>query len=359
MLHEKILYDILNKINNGEYKNGDKLPTEIELVKKYGVSRTCVIKALSQLKEMGFAISNKKGGTVINLVSDTSKKYNVPVILPYCSNIGTQGGLYYNSHLLSGIQHFALNNNINCPYYNYSGSNVIKRNILEHLLKERPDGILIYPKTFIEFSDIYSKIELLKIPVCFIDRKFMASRSPVIATDNYSGMKTIVKHLINEGHKYIGFYGFYKNSTNPTTIMDRFRGYYDAHTESGLTVYPHLIFYHESVGFAAPDYLFDCFFNNNDKNATAVACISDGLAYTLQQLLARHNIRVPEDVSVAGFDNIINEGVLPYKLTTIEQDFYKIGYTAAKTILKMINGQPVKDVSVPGKFVPGTSDRKI
>ncbi len=359
MLSEKILYDILNNINSGKLKNGDKLPTETQLMEKYNVSRSCVKNALTQLKKMGFAKSNKKGGTYINLVMESIKSYNVPVILPYCSNLSDTTGLFYNPKLLSGIQHFALNNNMNCQYYNYSGSISIKRNILEHLINEKPDGIIIYPKTYTEFTDIYSKLDILKIPICFIDRKFVSLSSPLITTDNYNAMKTLVKRLIKKGHKYIGFYGFYKSNFNPTTIIDRFKGYYDAHVESGLIVYPHLIFQHESVGFAISDYLYDCFFNNKEKNATAVACISDSLAYTLQIMLHRHNISIPNDVSIVGFDNVLNNNFIPYKLTTIEQDFYKIGHNAAKTIYNMINNQNVKDIYVPGKLIEGNSDISI
>ena len=101
---------------------------------------------------------------------------------------------------------------------------------------------------------------------------------------------------------------------------------------------------------------------NMFKNgATAFACSYDLLAKCICTWLESNGIRVPEDVSVIGFDSNNTQLSLSKRITTIEQDFYTIGYKAAEMILQKIEKRNTKNrrIKVPVRLMEGDTVRVL
>ena len=82
-LYSAVYNDIISKIKSGQLKVGEKLPTEIELTKIYGVSRITVARALKDLAESNLIYRVKKSGTFVNGKLDHSTPLIIPAILPF------------------------------------------------------------------------------------------------------------------------------------------------------------------------------------------------------------------------------------------------------------------------------------
>ena len=91
----------------------------------------------------------------------------------------------------------------------------------------------------------------------------------------------------------------------------------------------------------------------------AVICATDRLAFGAYRVLEGHGLRIPEDVSVAGFGGYDESTLLKPELTTLKFDSYGLGYLGAETLLKMIREEPVPKKQIVGyRMIEGKSVRK-
>lgn len=140
-LYEKVQDDILEQINTGALCDGDKLPTEKELMEKYGVSRITVNRALKELKANKIIKSNTKNGT---FVCTTKEKNDFShLLIPFVGILPQQKNS--NHQILDGIQKVATANDCIVPFYNTMDSPKQERDILKKLLNFNIDALMIFP----------------------------------------------------------------------------------------------------------------------------------------------------------------------------------------------------------------------
>ena len=204
------------------------------------------------------------------------------------------------------------------------------------------DGIIIIStclKNYItteEFSNFYNNYN--NIPVISIG--YELTNSTNILVDNYGGMKDIIIHLIkHHGYKRIVFI---KGPENNIEANIRFNAYKDTLAEYNIPFIDELI-------------IQGAFFGDSGKNAVrflidekkidfdAVIASNDIIAIDVIKELNNRNIKVPEDIAVTGFDNIIDGQYLAKPLTTVNQPEFHIGYMAIKTLYDRLNGCKVKN----------------
>ena len=149
------------------------------------------------------------------------------------------------------------------------------------------------------------------LPYVFMDDYLPHSKTNSVVADNLHGCYLMTKLLIEAGHKDIGFVGSYK-ATN--SIMDRYLGYRKALYENNLNVR------HDSIledRDEDGDFIELSF---PEKMPTAFVCNCDGIAFQLVNTLKEMGKRVPEDVSVVGFDDSIHASLSTPALTTFRID---------------------------------------
>jgi LacI family transcriptional regulator len=149
------------------------------------------------------------------------------------------------------------------------------------------------------------------------------------------------RHLISLGHRRIAHIAGPRDHAD---AVDRLAGYHRAHEEANLAPDPALVTqgdFLESGGLLAMNRLLD-----SGTSFTAVFAANDQMSYGARMALYRRGIRVPDDVSIVGVDDLPASAYVTPPLTTVRQPIYEIGLFAARALLHML-GQRVEPVDVP------------
>lgn len=201
-----------------------------------------------------------------------------------------------------------------------------------HIIRERNlDGAIL--QGFSKESDFCQDAFNSDVPVVFIDIPLENKTSTYVGSDINQSLNTAFDYLREKGHSEIGFvHGYsrahitdlWKKAYN-NYVIDNNVNHPDSYTLDGE--------YSSSVSLRKGiKYLED------NPNITAVFCTSDIMAIGLIQAAHHLNKRVPEDISVLGFDNIILSQYFSPAITTISQDPYLFGKYAFESLLLIING---------------------
>lgn len=205
-----------------------------------------------------------------------------------------------------------------------------QRRAVRRLLDQDVDGVILPPP----LCDTPTAIDMLRraqIPVlAFASARPLASVSAV-RIDDFRGAQMMTRHLIRLGHRRIGFI---KGHPDHTPSGQRFAGFLRTMAEAGLKVDPDLVqpglFTFES-GLAAGEVLLkranppSAIFASNDDMAAAVIALAHGL-----------HIRIPEEISIAGFDDTPLASTMWPQITTIHQPIVAMGRAAVTTIFEKV-----------------------
>lgn len=196
------------------------------------------------------------------------------------------------------------------------------RSIIESLLRQRVDAIVLVV-TDIQVLDIVLGLDL-GIPIVIVAASTRHSPS-VISIDQYRGARAAVRHLVELGHDRIFHLGGPELAPDS---LERVRGWNDEMTANRLLV-------HEVLhGDWSARSGYELGMRMTDIEAgTAVFAANDYLALGLISALHERGLRVPEDVSVVGFDDVPEAGYLRPSLTTIRQDFASLGSLIMQKVL--------------------------
>ena len=168
-----------------------------------------------------------------------------------------------------------------------------------------------------------------------------------IGCDNLQGGRLVGEHLLGLGRRRIAFLG--DASTHYPEFFDRYRGCDAALQAAGLAMDPALQIDAQSSeddGYGAAQALIA-----RGQPFDAVFAASDLIAIGALRALAEHGLRVPEDVSVAGFDDIPAARFTTPALTTVAQDTSSAGAMLVETLMALIDGEPAASRMLPARLV--------
>ena len=153
-----------------------------------------------------------------------------------------------------------------------------------------------------------------------------------IGTDNYEGIDAAVDHLYTLGHKKIAFLN---GSLHSMVSEQRQEAYYNSMKAHGLEINEDLTVYGyyvaDSAKYHVPTFL--------GAGATAIICGNDLIASGVITECKLRGFRVPEDISVVGFDDIPILNQLGYEITVVGRPTKEMGHQAVKILAKMMNGK--------------------
>ena len=174
---------------------------------------------------------------------------------------------------------------------------------------------------------------------------------------NYEGIKQSVALLIKKGHKDIAFIHGQKTSTGVTE--KRLQGFYDAMGEADIKVNERWMM--EGAYFIwHPTYKNVKKLLTMDDRPTAIILPDDYAALAAYSAANELNYKIPEDISMMGFDGIKISQIMTPALTTIRQDTKTIGMLAAKKIVSLIeNNDKEEIIYVPCKLLEGKSVKRL
>ncbi|RQH06533.1 LacI family DNA-binding transcriptional regulator [Paraburkholderia dinghuensis] len=215
-----------------------------------------------------------------------------------------------------------------------------ERTRVEQFIARRVDGIIILHGQLDE-----SRLEEFsrQTPIVVLGRSLEAG--PTLAgfpIDNVQGAFDATHHLIAQGHRKIAFIA---GPPNHTDALERLVGYRMALEEAGIpfdAIRVEQGDFVETGGVAAMERLID-----RGVGFTAVFCANDQTAYGARLVLYRRGLRVPEDVSLVGFDDVPTSLYTTPPLTTVRQPIYELGRQAAEAIVGLIRKEPVTSSPAP------------
>jgi LacI family transcriptional regulator len=180
------------------------------------------------------------------------------------------------------------------------------------------------------------------LPIAITGRHLDAPNVFSYHCDQVDGACRATRHLIELGHTRIAHIS---GPPQYPDAIDRREGFMRAHSEAGLPVDPRLIVvgtYMETGGIEAMTRLLDA-----GHRFTAVFCANDQTLWGARQVLAQRGLRVPEDFSLVGFDDLPASAYMTPPLTTIHQPIYEMGRAAAHALLAALGAAPAATSPVP------------
>jgi DNA-binding LacI/PurR family transcriptional regulator len=167
-----------------------------------------------------------------------------------------------------------------------------------------------------------------------------------IGCDNLQGGADITRHLIERGRRRIAFVG--NASDHYPEFFERYHGYARSLVEGGCPVLPELqidAITTEQSGYEAASALLA-----RQVPLDALFCASDLIAIGAMRALHDHGLRVPQDIAVAGFDDIPMASFSNPSLTTVQQDTKVAAALLVESLLALIHGEPVESRTMPAKL---------
>lgn len=212
---------------------------------------------------------------------------------------------------------------------------------LAWLRNGRVDGVFLMTKPEVDWSTVAPVPETGQRPVVMISEPPVIPGTPLVTIDHQAAAQEITAHLIAHGHRRIA------HVTGPLTTnlrAPRLNGYLAALAAAGLSADPKHILpgdFTADSGARAAEILLSL-----TPRPTAVFCANDEMAMGLIGALARRGVRVPEDISVAGFDDIQFAACFVPAITTIRQPRRAMGQ-AAVALMHRLLGRDGADLTAP------------
>jgi LacI family transcriptional regulator len=196
--------------------------------------------------------------------------------------------------------------------------------------EKQVDGVILL--TVGKMTDHIQVILEQNIPLVIVDHEFKDIRADCVIAENRRGGFLAARHLIQLGHRRIAcIYG----SSHRGTGEERLNGFEDALRENNIPVDPGLVasgdFTAEGGYFAGKSLLA-----HEPDRPTAIFACNDLMAFGAMGAVYEAGLRIPEDISIVGFDDISLSGYVFPPLTTVHQPKYEMGYLGAKILLEQI-----------------------
>jgi LacI family transcriptional regulator len=219
-------------------------------------------------------------------------------------------------------------------------------NYVANLARGMVDGLLlVLPRRPADFIDTLTQRHF---PFVLIDHQGTGSDCPAVGAMNWSGGYNATEYLIKLGHKRIGFITGWKDLG---CALDRLAGYRSALRTYHIEEDPELIY--EGEFFQTDGHAGANAFLNLPNPPTAIFASNDVMAMGAMDAIRNRGLRVPDDVSVIGFDDIPQASLVRPALTTIRQPLEKMGRVATQVLLDMLEnpGKGVERIELPTQLV--------
>ncbi|GAA0485969.1 arabinose utilization transcriptional regulator AraR [Salinibacillus aidingensis] len=325
---------IKSKILDGTFTPHQKIGTESDLMKQFGVSRHTVRLAIGDLVNQGWLYREQGVGTFCadrskqQSKSDSNQK-NIAIITTYISD-------YIFPSIIRGAESTLTEEGYQVSLFSTNNDHEMERKLLEIIVSQSFDGVIIEPtKSAYSNPNIsyFLNLERLSIPYIMINAYYDELEPLSILMDDEKGGFLQTEHLIKLGHKDI--LGFFK--TDDIQGTKRMKGYLKAHRKYQIPINPNnIVTYSTTEKDKKPTEKLQQLLSSSQNKSTGLVCYNDELAIKLLDVLREKKIHVPDDLSIVGYDDSFLANVSEVKLTSIIHPKSKMGQEAAKTIIDLI-----------------------
>ncbi|MDO5977338.1 LacI family DNA-binding transcriptional regulator [Flavivirga spongiicola] len=251
------------------------------------------------------------------------KKTNtIGVIIPEITS-------HFFSSIITGIQDVLVNSGYNIIICQSNESYKEELAIVENLLRIRVDGVLVSPSSRTKKFNHFSKLKQSGVPIVVFDRDCPNLEVDKVLVDDYDGAFQAIDYLIKSGCKKIAHLSGPKNLS---TTNHRLQGYLDALKKNNLPVKEEYIVH--ASGFTHEEGIQPTKTLLRLKNPPdAIFAINDCIAISAMYIAKKLDFKIPEDISIIGFDDEPHTRYFKPALSTVWQPVYSIGMLSARILL--------------------------
>ena len=331
--YREIIENIQEDISSGRYKPGGRLPSEAELVRRFGVSRMTVFRAMRELQSLGIVTRRVGSGTFVS-ASPNSGSYVFGLLIPELGQTEIFESICKGMMEAPQAMHHSL------LWGNALAQDKEKEEAAEqlcrHYVTRKVSGVFFAP---VEFSAnrneanrrVVAALDRAHIPIVLLDRCFepypKRSKYDLVGIDNRRAGYQATEHLIRAGAKRIAFFA---RPNSASTVGARIAGYREALTSQPTHRGGELVKFGDASNLS-----FIRSILKKDR-PDAFLCANDHTAGNLMHTLISLGRRIPKDIRVVGIDDVKYARLLPVPLTTQHQPCHDIGKVALSVMLDRI-----------------------
>lgn len=327
-----------------------------DVAKKSGVSVATVSRILNGLE--GYSPETKQH--VLKVIEELGYKRNAIARGLATKTTSTIGVLIpdvstsFHGEILRGIEDEAHQHNYSVVLCNAGHIGNRTPDYLRVLEERQVDAIIIVSINITD--EIYNILQGLNIPYILVSTNSFKFNIPYVKVDDEKAAYTATKYLIEKGHTNIAMISGSLDDLNAGA--PRVAGYKKALLDSGITLDESLIKYGSfsyNSGIECMNELLD-----ENKKFTAVFAASDDMAVGVLNVAYKNNIRIPDELSVVGYDNTQTAAMAIPPLTTVGQPLYDLGKKSIEKVLTMLNTSNMVESSImPHKIIERDSVKII
>ena len=332
-----------------------KKPTLDQIAKECGVTKGLVSRALGGKNNVSDATRERIIRKATELGYDTSKLKVHKVSSNRVLLIGSSRILFKEDFwqpIITSISSTLSRNNLIVEYFAFE-EDQIDEPLLKKLKESSCNAFIIIhvaPKTIVDILVNKHK------PVVVVDPKTFHADATQFKFSNYDSVYAATQRLIEQGHTHIAFYG---SDSHSLSFRERHEGYMACMENHKKNVVPcSIIFDNENKYYANEEMLLNAL---NSHPITAIVCANDIIAMNAIKTINKLDKKVPDDISIIGFDNIRTGEFMSPKLSTFNIPRQEIGEEVAKYVANSIKSHQIaySQIVIRCDFIERESNKEI
>lgn len=347
-----IANQVRDEICSGKVQPGDRIATELELTRRFSVSRQTVRQAIAQLEQEGYLVQRQGSGTYVadrQKARAGNRTMTIGVLSSYISN-------YIFPSIIRGIEHELSAKGYSLRLAATENRLDKERVLLQRYLENPVDGLIVEgTKTTLPNPNIslYRELKAQGVPLVFLHAGYPELQDqPLVGMDDYEGARQAVEYLASRGHSCIA--AILKSDDRQG--LERYAGFNGGLQQVGLPLNDRWVRWFTTEDRDQPGYFREGgWVKEFLGEATAVVCYNDQTAVWLARLLEAQGRRVPEDVFLVSFDRSAYCEISGIKMMSYGHQKERLGRLAAQKMLRLIEGEPQSSVRLPWRkphFMP-------
>jgi LacI family transcriptional regulator len=241
----------------------------------------------------------------------------------------------YFTSMARGVEDVAGSNGYTVIFCNTDESEAKEDKYANILVQRQVDGVLLVPACGNARTVRY--MDGNNISVVVLDRRISEKETNLVCSDSENGARELTELLVKLGHKKIAII---TGPDNVSTSTDRVVGYRQALQDAGLSENEQVYYggFNQQTGYDSTRIAM-----KSSQSPTAIFAANNFILIGVVKALRELNLRVPEDVSVVGFDDFPESMLIEPFFTVAVQPAYEMGQKAAELLINRINGEISKD----------------
>lgn len=324
-------------IQDGNIVPAQKLPSESELVRQFKVSRHTVRHAFDELENEGWIYREQGKGTFC-AYRRSKKEQKIAVLTTYISN-------YIFPYIIRGIEETLGESGFSFSIASTGNDKHKEEECLKRFLEQDISGLIVEPTKSARQNinhKYFKELEKRHIPYIFLHASYPDLDSAYIIMDDEKGGFLATEHLLEQGHKDIA--GIFLS--DDLQGVKRQTGFFTALRQYNVKIRDEYSGNYQTTQMFTYPYNFTINLLKNKKRPSAIVCYNDQIAIQVIEAIRHSKLKIPQDISLVGYDDSNLAVATEVKLTTIKHPKEEMGKRVASMMINMINGDEMKPTFV-------------